>query len=126
MDQVGHFFGQSFVGGAGFRLFEMLLFQRRNFFARKKCKVFQVSNHVSIIEADPKLVKAVGTGSPGIQPYSASHSFPEFAAIRVGDERKRQAVNLHPELSSTEIAARGDVAPLIAATHLEFAVKLLA
>src|SRR5438093_11453098 len=126
MDQVGHFFGQSLVGGAGFGFFEMLLFQRGDFVARGKGKVFQVSNDVAIIESDPELVKPVGTGSFRIEPYSASDSLAELASIGVGDERKRQPVNLGSQLFSAEITAGGDIAPLIASTDLEFAIKFLA
>ena len=126
MNQIGHRFRQRFVGSAGFGLLFVLRFQRLNIFAREKGEVFQVADNIAVVDANPELVKLVNAGLARIEPNGARFRLAEFGSVRVGDERERQAVDLFAQLLAAEINSRGDIAPLIAAADLEFAIVIAA
>src|SRR5580693_7295766 len=104
----------------------MFLLQRLDFLARKKREIFQVLDDIAVIGVDPELVKAIHTGPLRIKPDRASHRFPELRAIRIGDERQREAIGRLAQLLADEIDAGRDVAPLVAPANLQLTMMLLA
>src|SRR5581483_10462396 len=126
VDEVGDFLRQRFVGLARAGVGGVLLFEGFNAVAPEEGEEFEVTDDVAIVGADPELVEAVDAGFFGIEPDGAGDGFAEFGAVGVGDEGEGEAVDGCAEFFSAEVDAGGDVAPLIAATDLEFAVEFLA
>src|SRR5690349_3735312 len=85
-----------------------------------------MANHIAIIRADPELVKLIDTRAPGIEPDRSGLGFAEFSAVGLGDERQGQAINGAAQFFSSEVDAGSDVAPLISAADLQFAIAVAA
>ena len=100
----------------------MLLFQSGDFVLIEEGEVFEVTNDITVIGPNPELVEAVRAGAAGIEPDSALLSLTEFGAIGPRDEGEGEAVRGAAEFFAAKFDAGGDVAPLIAAADLQFAL----
>ena len=81
----------------------------------------EIPLHVPVVGVDPELVELVRTGARGIEPDVAGLALPELGAGGRGDEREDQPVRLAALPPADQLDPRGDVAPLVAAAHLELA-----
>jgi hypothetical protein len=126
MDQVGDFFGQRFVSDASFGFIRVLAFEISNLFLSQEGKIFEHADDIAIVGANPKLVKAINTGAARVQPDRSGHGFAELAAIGIRDQRQSKPEDMRAQFLAAEVHARSDIAPLIAAADLEFAIVVLA
>lgn len=126
VDEIGHRLGECLVGNASAGIGGVLLLKRDYFVLRHEGKEFQVADDVAVVGVDPELVEAVDAGFFGVDPDGPSDALAEFGAVSISYERQSKAENVSAEFFAAEIAACGDVAPLITAADLEFAVELFA
>jgi hypothetical protein len=126
VDEIGHGFREGLMSHASAWIGGVLLLKRRDFIAGQECEKLQVTNDVAVIGVDPKLVEAIDAGLFGIDPDSTRHALAEFGAIGIGDKRECETEDLSTKFFAAEITAGGNVAPLIAAADLQFAIKFLA
>ena len=104
-------------------IFRVLLFQRFDFLLRQKREVFQVADHVAVVRVDPELVKSIDAGAFRVEPDGAGFGLAEFRAVGVGDERKRETESRLAQFLPDQVDAGGDIAPLVAAADLQFAIR---
>jgi hypothetical protein len=97
----------------------VLCFQRGDFFACEEGEIFQVADDVAVVGVDPELVELVNACALRVEPDGARGRLAEFGAIRVRDEREREAEDVFAEFLAREVNAGGDVAPLVAAADLD-------
>ena len=103
-------------------VFRVAGFQLGDAFLRQKREVLEVTRHIAVVGANPELVKLVDARASRIEPHCARLGLAEFGAVGIGDERQGEAVHGGVELASTQLDTGGDVAPLIAAANLQFAI----
>ena len=68
------------------------------------------------------MVESIHAGASGIEPDGAGFAFAEFGSVGIGDQWEGEAVDGLAGFFAGELRADGDVAPLVAAADLEFAV----
>jgi len=112
-----HFLELARVGG-----FAMLGDELVYFIAREHGEYLYVPLGVLVGDVEPELVELVGRGQPGVEPDVPFLGFAELGAVGLGDERAGEGVSLAAGLAAYEFGPRGDVAPLVGATHLQAAV----
>src|SRR5665811_1620826 len=95
--------------------------QRLDLVERDERELSQVLTDLLVLSLDPRLVESVGARQSGIEPDSARFGLAELGAICFRDERRRQRMDLMAFHPAYEFDARGDIAPLIAATGLQSA-----
>ena len=93
--------------------------------SRKKREDLDPFHVIFITGIQPELIELIGACFFRIQPYVALFRFPEFPTIGFGDQRTGKGIGLTAGLASDQFGARDDIAPLVAATHLEFAFLVL-
>ena len=103
----------------------MLFLHRFDFFFGIQCENTDVFFAVLVAAVNPKLVESIGRGLLGIKPDVALFGLAEFAAIGFGDERAGEGESLAVGLATNQLGTGGDIAPLVAATHLQLAVVML-
>src|SRR5688572_33221852 len=84
----------------------------------------QIADGVAIFRIQPELVELIGLCQFGIEPDRSRFGLADLRSRRRGDERQHDPVGLAPADATNEIHAGGDVAPLIAAAHLQRASEL--
>ena len=77
-----------------------------------------------VTDVEPELVEPVRRGVAAVEPDIALLRLAELLAVGLGDERAGEGVGfgLSAEGAANELRAGGDVAPLVRAAHLQFAV----
>ena len=88
---------------------------------REEGEQLEVALDVAVVGIEPELVEVVGAGALGVEPDVAGLALAELGARGGRDERKDQAVHLPALALAHQLSARGDVAPLVAAAHLQLA-----
>ncbi len=84
----------------------------------------QVALDVAIVHIDPELVELVRRRELWVQVDRAAFRLSELLPRRHGHERRDEAMRLGVLDAANQIDAGGDVAPLVAAAHLERALPL--
>jgi hypothetical protein len=126
MDHGGDFAGEGFMGFAGAGVGSVGGLEVSDGFLIEEGKELEVADDVAIVGIDPELVEAVDAGFLGVEPDGAADGFAEFTAVGIGDEGEDEAVGLAAEAFAAEVDSCGDIAPLIGAADLEFAVMVAA
>src|SRR5882762_2313639 len=126
VDQVRGGFGQRFVRRASAGVFGMLFFQAGDFVLDQEGEELQVGDDVTIIGADPELVKLIDAGPGGIKPYGPGFGLAELGAVGISDEGKSEAIDSFAEFFSAKVDTGGDIPPLVGAADLQFATGLAA
>src|SRR5258708_7672457 len=121
MNQGSHMTRQLSLRFALLRLRANTFGQRFYLCLRKPRKELQISGRVAIIAVQPELIKAIWRSQFWIEPDRASFGLAKLHTGRGGHQRKYQAVRLCASQSANQIDPGDDVAPLIAATHLQSA-----
>ena len=82
---------------------------------------------ILVAHVEPELVELVGRRVACIEPYVATLGLAELRAVGLGDERAGdgEGLGLGTQLAADELRAGGDVAPLVGAAQLDFAVHRL-
>ena len=80
---------------------------------------FQEPAHVGVRRVAPELPEFVGRAHFGVQPDRAIGGFAHFLAVAGGQEGRGQAVNLVIQNAAGQVDPVDDIAPLIAAAHLQ-------
>jgi hypothetical protein len=126
VDGAGDFAGEGAVGFAGAGVGEVLGFEGFDFRAGEEGEFTEILADFGVLGVDEKLVEFVRAGFLGIEPDGAALGFAEFTAVGFGDEREGETPGEEPDFFADEVGAGGDVAPLLGAADLEFAVEDLA
>ena len=92
------------------------------FFLADKGKDLDVLFGVGIAHVQPELAEFVGRGVFGRQPNIAAFGLAKFAAVGLGDERAGEGISFAAVGTTNQFGTGGDVAPLVATAHLQFAV----
>ena len=69
----------------------------------------------------PELVELVGRGALGVEPHVAALGLAKLGAVGLGDQGAGDGIGLAAVHAAYELGAGGDVAPLVAAAHLQLA-----
>ncbi len=113
------FLGQAALCNAQVRFRGHGPFQRGDLVAIQQREVLEVWHHISIGRVEPVLVEAEGRRAPGVEPHRPGLGLAELDAGRGGDQRHGESVGFAVGHFADQLGAGGDVAPLIAAAHLE-------
>ena len=108
------------VGGVG-----LLALEGVDLVAGEGGEDFDVLGGVGVADVKPELVEGVGRCVARVEPDVAGLGLAELTAIGLRDQGASQGVSLAAEFASDQLCAGGDVAPLIAATHLQATVFVL-
>ena len=74
---------------------------------------------VLVGDVEPELVELVWACAFGVEPDVSFFRLAEFLSVRLPDERAGEGIGFLSEHPADELRAGGDVAPLVAAAHLE-------
>ncbi len=85
----------------------------------------QVPHRVAVVGVQPELIELVRRRQRRIEPDGARLRLAELRARRRRDERHHQTVRLAAAHAPDQIHPGGDVAPLIAAAHLQRAAEAI-
>ncbi len=79
----------------------------------------QVFPGVAIVDVDEELKELIWRGQRGVEPDGARFRLAEFRSRRRRDERRRDRMRVERRRAANQFDARRDVAPLVAAAHLQ-------
>src|SRR6478609_9041048 len=113
------------MGGARARVGFVLRSQAQDLGVLEEAVDAQELEHVRVGRVQPELVERIGRGARLIQPDGPGLRLAEFAAVRLGDERRGQAECFGLMLAANQINPADDVAPLIRPTYLQGDAVLL-
>ena len=82
-------------------------------------EVLQVPPRVAIVDVEPELIELVRLRQRRIEPHRARFGLAELRSRRGRHQRHHDAVRLSATDATNQIHSSGDVAPLIAAAHLQ-------
>jgi len=122
MNGARNFGGEGFVGLASTGVGGVFGFERFDFGAGEERELAEVFADLGILGVYEELVELVGARFFRIEPDGATLGFAELCAVGFGDERKGESPGGESRFFADEIGAGRDVAPLLGATDLEFAV----
>jgi len=118
------FLGQATLRGPQMRLGEGGALQRGDLVAIQQGEVLEIRHHIGIGRVEPVLVEAEGRRAPGVEPHRPGLGLAELDAGRGGDQRHGEGVGFAVSYLADQLCAGGDVAPLVAAAHLERAAVI--
>ena len=118
----GDLLGQSLLERTQVRSLFLLLDERVDFLVRKAGEDLDVFLGVFVGYVQPELVELVRRGVSLVQPYVAGLRLSELLAVGLRDERAGEGERLVACHFADHLGSGGDVAPLVRATQLEFAV----
>ena len=120
----GQLLGQLLLQDAQARVFAMLLDEGVDGRLVERGEYLDVAFCVLVGHVEPELVEGVGRGAVAVEPDVAFLRLAELLAVGLSDERAGEGKGfvVATELATDELCAGGDVAPLVAAAHLQFAV----
>ena len=82
---------------------------------------FDILSGILVADVEPELVELVWRGALGVKPHIAALGLAKLGAVGLGDERAGDGEGLTAIDAANQLGTRGDVAPLVAATHLQAA-----
>src|SRR5690606_21138166 len=114
--------GERLLRGTCSRVRLLLRLEVLDFSAGEERELLQVRYDHHVLRVHEELVELVRARARRIEPDGAALGFAELRAVALRDEREGPAPRGHAEFLSNQLGPGGDVAPLIAATDLQFAV----
>ena len=96
-----------------------------DFFAAQRRENLDVFGSIGIAYVEPELIEFIRRSVIRCQPYVARLRLAELPTVGLRDERTRKRIGLSVQLATDQLGARRDIAPLIASSHLKFAVLVL-
>src|SRR6187397_3081161 len=103
----------------------MLLDHAINFVLWQESEYLNPFFRICISRIKPELVELIGCCSFCIQPYITGFGFAKLPSISFSDQWAGQGKCFAPCFAAYEFSARSYVTPLVAATHLEFAILVV-
>ena len=110
---------QGLLGGALLRVGCLLGLQGLDLFAGEEGEAFQVADDAGVVRVQQELVELVAARLLLVQPQGIPFALAELVALRVRHKRHGQGIHLIPRGLADELDTGGDVAPLVAARHLQ-------
>ena len=98
---------------------------RLDLFPGEHCEDLYVSCRIFVGDVEPELVELVRGCPFRVEPYIPLFRLAELASVRFCDERAGKCICLLPEHPAYELGAGGNVAPLVAPSHLKGASLVL-
>ncbi len=117
MAKLRGFGGENFLRDVDLRTRE--LFKPGDFGQRQVGEHAQEPPDIAVLGIAPKLPVVIGRKAVGIEPHGAARGLAHFRARGRGDQRRGQAEQLRVAHAPSQFHALHDVAPLIAAAHLQ-------
>ena len=99
----------------------MLLLKSFYLLLREEGEDADVAGGVDVGAVKPELVELVGGSLLRIKPYIATLGLSKLGTVGLGNQRAGESESLAAFHTADELGTGGDVAPLVAATHLELA-----
>ena len=124
MDHAGHFNGQFPLGLTATRVLLVRLHLRLDVRPRQQREELEVGLDVAVVDVVPELVEFVRRGERRIEVDRARLRLSELRARGHGHEWRHESVRFPAFHPANEIDPRGDVAPLVTASHLDGAAPV--
>ena len=123
----GELFGKALLQNTTSRVAAMLLDERVDGRFVQGGEYLDVALGILVGHVEPELVEGVGTGTVPVEPYITFFGLAELLSVGLCDKRAGQGecFILHAQLTADELGSSSNVAPLVASTHLQFAVLRL-
>src|SRR4051812_43802051 len=115
----GHVTGERPLSIAPLRLTLRLGVERFDLGTRQQREVPEIAADVSVVCVDPELIELVRGCLFCVEPDSARFGLAEFRSRGRRYQWERDAMRFGPRGPPNQLDARGNVAPLVAAAHLE-------
>ena len=96
-----------------------LAIERRDLLLPEQSEVPQVAPGVAVVDVHQELIELVGRRHRPVEPHRARFRLAELGAGRRRHERRRDRMRIEPGRATNELDTGGDVAPLVAAAHLQ-------
>src|SRR5260221_12076761 len=122
VDPRGDLFGEEPLRRALTRVRGVRRHHGGDFFERAEGEDPEQALDVAVVAVEPVLVEAVRAGLRGIEPDVLTLALAELTAVGGGEERTDQPVGRRALPAGDELDPGGDVAPLVAAPHLQLAL----
>ena len=91
----------------------------------EECEYLEIFLSIGIAYIEPELIEFIGGGVFGVKPDIAALCLTEFSSVSLCDEGTGEGKYLSAEFAADELAAGGDIAPLVATAELKLAVLVL-
>jgi len=119
VDQFGEFLGKRSLRSPLVRLVLCCRDERVDFVLALEAEGAQQDRDVAVVGIEPELEERIRAGELGIQPDRARFGLTELGAVRLGDQRCGERMDVRGIDSTHQVNARGDVAPLIRSPGLQ-------
>ena len=105
----------------------MLFDEAVNFFLGEVGENLDVTFCFLVAHVEPELIESIRRGAVAVEPDVALFSLTKLLAVCFGDEGASEGKGfiVSTQFATNQLRTCGDVTPLVATTHLEFAVLLL-
>src|SRR5579863_6688699 len=100
----------------------MLCYQRLYTVTIQESEYLNPFFRICIGSVQPELIEFIGGCFGGVEPDIAFFGLSEFAAVGFGQKGAGKGEGFAAGLAADQLGAGGDIAPLVAAAHLELAV----
>ena len=120
--QLGDRVGEHLLGRVDLRAFER--FEPCDFAQRQIGEQTQELAHVAIINIAPILPEVIGGQLVFVEPHRAGGGLAHLGPVSSGEKRGGDAKQVRPVHPPPELDAVDDIAPLVAAAHLQTDAKL--